>query len=88
MQSDSVILNSQVIRPPLQSNYIVSLSIATERAMTLFQRSALRRHCYKAYYIRFRKALLQSVLHSFTGDMQLSHRREANRKKSMSYGWV
>jgi hypothetical protein len=43
-----VILNSQVIRPPLQSNYIVPLSIATERAMILFQRSALRTHFYKA----------------------------------------
>ena len=33
-------------RPPLQSNYIVALSIATERAMTLRQHGALRRHCY------------------------------------------
>ena len=33
-------------RPPLQSNYIVALSIATERAMTLLQHGALRRHCY------------------------------------------
>ena len=55
----------------MQSNYIVPLSIATERAMTLLQYRTLRRRCYRACYIallltdfRFQKTMLAVMLQS------------------------